>query len=80
MNYKELNLLFQLLEFIKVTHRHILGYVSQASAEDLKNKEYLKDMSVPGIAVGNRIRKRLDEEIIGKVGFQRYEVNALEKN
>ena len=59
---------------------HVLGYVSQASAEDLKNKEYLKDMSVPGIAVGKTgLEKRLDEEIIGKVGFQRYEVNAFGK-
>ena len=59
---------------------HVLGYVSQVSAEDLKNKEYLKDMSVPGIAVGKTgLEKRLDEEIIGKVGFQRYEVNAFGK-
>ena len=31
---------------------HVLGYVSQASAKDFKNKSYLKEMSVPGIAVG----------------------------
>ncbi len=59
---------------------HILGYVSQVSSKDLKEKKYLKDMSVPGIAVGKTgLEKRLDEEIIGKVGFQRYEVNAFGK-
>ena len=59
---------------------HVLGYVSQVSAKDLKNKDYLKNMSVPGIAVGKTgLERRLDEEIIGKVGFQRYEVNAYGK-
>ena len=59
---------------------HVLGYVSQVSSKDLKEKKYLKDMSVPGIAVGKTgLEKRLDEEIIGKVGFQRYEVNAFGK-
>ncbi len=59
---------------------HILGYVSQASAKDLKNRKYLQDMSVPGIAVGKTgLEKKLDQEIIGKVGFQRYEVNAYGK-
>ena len=59
---------------------HILGYVSQASAKDLKNKKYLRDMSVPGMAVGKTgLEKRLDEQIIGEVGFQRYEVNAYGK-
>ena len=59
---------------------HILGYVSQASAEDLKKKEYLKKMAVPGISVGKTgLEKKLDEDIIGQVGFQRYEVNAYGK-
>ncbi len=59
---------------------HVLGYVSQVSAKDLKNKKYLQEMSVPGIAVGKTgLEKRLDEEIIGEVGFQRYEVNAFGK-
>ncbi len=59
---------------------HVLGYVSQVSAKDLKNKRYLKDMAVPGIAVGKTgLERRLDEEIIGQVGFQRYEVNAYGK-
>ena len=59
---------------------HILGYVSQISAKDLKTKKYLKDLSVPGMAIGKTgLERKLDEEIIGKVGFQRYEVNAFGK-
>jgi len=59
---------------------HALGYVSQVSAKDLKNKKYLKDIAVPGIAVGKTgLEKKLDERMIGQVGFQRYEVNAYGK-
>jgi len=59
---------------------HILGYVSQISAKDLKTKKYLKELSVPGMTVGKTgLERKLDEEIIGKVGFQRYEVNAFGK-
>ena len=59
---------------------HILGYVSQISAKDLQTKEYLKELSVPGMAVGKTgLERKLDEEIIGKVGYQRYEVNAFGK-
>jgi penicillin-binding protein 2 len=59
---------------------HILGYVSQISAKDLKTKKYLKDLSVPGMTVGKTgLERKLDEEIIGKVGYQRYEVNAFGK-
>ena len=59
---------------------HILGYVSQISSKDLQTKKYLKDLSVPGMTVGKTgLERRLDEEIIGKVGFQRYEVNAFGK-
>jgi penicillin-binding protein 2 len=59
---------------------HILGYVSQISAKDLKTKKYLKKLSVPGMAVGKTgLERTLDEEIIGKIGFQRYEVNAFGK-
>ena len=59
---------------------HILGYVSQISAKDLKTKKYLKDLSVPGMTIGKTgLERKLDEQIIGKVGFQRYEVNAFGK-
>ena len=59
---------------------HILGYVSQISAKDLKTRKYLKEVSVPGMTVGKTgLERKLDEKIIGKVGFQRYEVNAFGK-
>ena len=59
---------------------HLVGYVSQVSSKDLKNKEYLRDMAVTGIAVGKTgLENKLDKNIIGKVGFQRYEVNAYGK-
>jgi penicillin-binding protein 2 len=59
---------------------HILGYVSQISAKDLRTKKYLKDISVPGMTIGKTgLERKLDEQIIGKVGFQRYEVNAFGK-
>ena len=66
--------------YIDDSSAHALGYVSQISAKDLKNKKYLQDILVPGIAVGKTgIEKKLDEKMIGKVGFQRYEVNAFGK-
>ena len=59
---------------------HIVGYVSKASTKDLQNKEYLREMAVAGISVGKTgLENKLDEKIIGKVGFQRYEVNAYGK-
>ena len=59
---------------------HVVGYVSQVSANDLKRNEYLRDMSVTGIAVGKTgLESMLDKDIIGQVGFQRYEVNAYGK-
>ena len=59
---------------------HIIGYVSQASVKDLEKKKYLRDMSVAGMVVGKTgLESKLDEQIIGEVGFQRYEVNAYGK-
>ena len=59
---------------------HILGYVSQISSKDLKTKKYLKDLTVPGMTIGKTgLELKLDQEIIGQVGFQRYEVNAFGK-
>ena len=59
---------------------HILGYVSQVSSKDLQTKKYLKDKHVPGMSIGKTgLERKLDEQIIGEVGFQRYEVNAFGK-
>ncbi len=59
---------------------HILGYVSHVSPKDIQTKEYLREMQVSGIAVGKTgLEAKLDQEIIGKVGYHRYEVNAYGK-
>jgi penicillin-binding protein 2 len=59
---------------------HVIGYVSQVSPRDLQTKDYIREMNVAGIAVGkNGLESQLDRQIIGKVGFQRYEVNAYGK-
>ena len=59
---------------------HILGYVSKVSIKDLKRKKYLRDMNIPGISVGKTgLEAKLDKEIIGSVGYLRYEVNAYGK-
>ncbi len=59
---------------------HILGYVSQISSKDLQTKKYLQDLAVPGMAIGKTgLERKLDEQIIGKRGYQRYEVNAYGK-
>ena len=59
---------------------HVVGYVSQLSKKDLQNKKYLRDMAITGISVGKTgLENKLDQEIIGQVGFQRYEVNAFGK-
>ena len=46
----------------------------------MQNKKYLKDLHVPGMSIGKTgLERKLDEQIIGKIGFQRYEVNAFGK-
>ena len=57
-----------------------MGYVSQISKKDLETKKYLSELAVPGMAIGKTgLERKLDEQIIGKVGYQRYEVNAFGK-
>ena len=59
---------------------HILGYVSKASVKDLNDKKYLREMNIPGVSVGKTgLEHKLDKDIIGNVGFLRYEVNAYGK-
>ncbi len=59
---------------------HIVGYVSEVNPKELREKKYLKEMSVTGLAVGKTgLEYKLDKDIIGEVGFQRYEVNAFGK-
>ena len=62
------------------TYTHVLGYVSEASVEDLVNNETIKERNVPGLRVGKTgLEKALEKELIGTNGVQRFEVNAYGK-
>jgi len=62
------------------TYTHVLGYVSEASVEDLVKNETIKDRNVPGLRVGKTgLEKALENELIGTNGVQRFEVNAYGK-
>jgi len=59
---------------------HIIGYVSEISVKDLENSELLREINIPGLKTGkNGLEKSLNEEMIGKPGLQRFEVNAYGK-
>ena len=56
---------------------HVLGYVAEASAQDINNYSFIKENYVPGLRVGKTgLEKALEKELIGASGLQRYEVNA----
>ena len=58
----------------------MIGYVSQISKKDLENKEYLRNMNVVGRRVGKTgLENKLDPEMVGSIGYKRYEVNAFGK-
>ncbi len=66
--------------YVEPSSAHIVGYVSKASKKDLQTKEYLKNKIATGTRVGKTgIENKLDSEIIGDVGYKRYEVNAYGK-
>ena len=59
---------------------HVIGYVSKASKKDLQTKEYLEGKIATGTRVGKTgLEYKLDSEMIGDVGYKRYEVNAYGK-
>ena len=59
---------------------HIIGYVSETSIKDLENSELLREINIPGLKTGkNGLEKSLNEQIIGKPGLKRFEVNAYGK-
>ncbi len=59
---------------------HIIGYVSDTSIKDLENSKMLREINIPGLKTGkNGLEKYLNEDIIGKPGLQRFEVNAYGK-
>jgi penicillin-binding protein 2 len=61
-------------------YTHVLGYVSEASKEDILNNDTLKNRHVPGLKVGKTgLEKTFENELIGTNGIQRYEVNAYGK-
>ena len=56
---------------------HVLGYVAEASAQDINNYSFIKENYVPGLRVGKTgLERALEKELIGASGLQRYEVNA----
>ena len=64
----------------KENYTHVLGYVAQASENDLLNNENIKNKHVPGLRVGKTgLEKSLENDLIGTNGVQRYEVNAFGK-
>jgi len=59
---------------------HIIGYVSDVSVRDLGRSKLLKEINTPGLKTGkNGLEKLLNDEMIGKPGIQRFEVNAFGK-
>jgi len=64
----------------KENYTHVLGYVSQASKDDILKNEFIKKSHVPGLRVGKTgLEKTFEEDLIGTNGVQRYEVNAYGK-
>ncbi len=64
----------------KDNYTHILGYVAQASENDLLNNEVIKKSHVPGLRVGKiGLEKTFENDLIGTNSVQRYEVNAYGK-
>ncbi len=56
---------------------HIIGYVSQATEQDIENTELIKKNFVPGLKVGKiGLEKSFEEKLIGTNDIERYEVNA----
>ena len=64
----------------KDNYTHILGYVGEASKEDILNNEAINNSHVPGLKVGKiGLEKTFEDKLIGTNGIQRYEVNAFGK-
>ncbi len=61
-------------------YTHILGYVSEASKEDILRNENIKKHHVPGLKIGKTgLEKSFEDQLIGTNGIERYEVNAYGK-
>ncbi len=65
---------------LKANYTHVLGYVAQASEDDLLKNEEIKNKHVPGLRVGKSgLEKTFENILIGTNSVQRYEVNAFGK-
>ena len=61
-------------------YTHVLGYVSEASKDDILKNETIKNHFVPGLKVGKTgLEKSFEKQLIGLNGVERYEVNAYGK-
>ena len=59
---------------------HIVGYVGEASIQDIENKIEIKENLVPGLKVGKSgLESSQEKSLIGKYGVKRYEVNSSGK-
>ena len=59
---------------------HVVGYVGDASINDIAKKPEIKENFVPGLKVGKScIESSQEKLLIGKYGIKRYEVNSSGK-
>ena len=66
---------------LKENYTHVVGYVAQASENDLLKNEVIKNKHVPGLRVGKSgLEKTFENDLIGSNSVQRFEVNAFGKN
>ena len=64
----------------EANYTHVLGYVAQASEDDLLQNEEIKNRHVPGLRVGKTgLEKTFENSLIGTNSVKRYEVNAFGK-
>ncbi|MDA9616296.1 penicillin-binding protein 2 [Candidatus Pelagibacter sp.] len=64
----------------KDNYTHILGYVSEASKDDILNNEAIKQSHVTGLKIGKTgLEKSYENDLIGTNGIKRFEVNAYGK-
>ena len=65
---------------LKENYTHVVGYVAQASENDLLKNEVIKNKHVPGLKVGKSgLEKTFENDLIGSNSVQRSEVNAFGK-
>ncbi len=59
---------------------HIIGYVGEASVDDITKNKKIEENFVPGLKVGKiGIENSTDQILIGNYGIKRYEVNSSGK-